>query len=157
MNKTGAGQGGVEAAAPGGQAGQEQDGSGWRETGEELGSLKDSFRSSYQDGTADGPSRDEVARAIRTLGGAVTQVVSGAGNTLKDPTVKQQVKKTTRSALSALAGVLAAWTSHLRGRLEKRRGHKSDHDVGSGSPEAATPAGDDDGSSPATKAESQAS
>ena len=101
-------------------------GSGWQETGEEFDSLRGSFRSSYQEGAAEGPSREEVASAFRTLGSAITQMVAGAGNTLKDPAVKQQVQKTTRTAVSAVAALFAEWAAELRTRLEERGGDQQD-------------------------------
>jgi len=108
-----------------GQAGfQEEDpGSGWREAGEELNDLRESFRSSYQQGSAEGPSRDDVMGALRTLGDAITHIAAGAGNTLKDPQVKQQVKKTTSSAMSAISGILLDFSADLRRRLGEKEEH----------------------------------
>ncbi len=105
--------------SPDGQSGDQADRPDGK-VGEEFDSLRDSFRYSYQDGAAEGPSREEVGQAFRTLGGAITRMVAGAGNTLRDPAVKQQVKKTTRTVISTLVGVLSEWTSDLRSRLEER-------------------------------------
>ncbi|MCY3563062.1 MAG: hypothetical protein OXH26_03960 [bacterium] len=95
-------------------------GSGWREAGEELNDLRESFRSSYQQGSAEGPSRDDVMGALRTLGEAITHIAAGAGNTLKDPQVKQQVKKTTSSAMSVISGILLDFSADLRRRLGEK-------------------------------------
>lgn len=103
---------------------QEEDpGSGWSEAGEELNDLRESFRSSYQQGSAEGPSRDDVMGALRTLGDAITHIAAGAGNTLKDPQVKQQVKKTTSSAMSAISGILLEFSADLRRRLGEKEEH----------------------------------
>ena len=118
-------------------------GSGWRETGEEFDSLRSSFRSSYQEGSSEGPSREEVASAFRTLGGAVTQMVAGAGNTLKDPAVKQQVQKTTRTVVTAIAGLLAEWAAEMRSRLEEKRQDQQDSAGGQQSPESNEATGDE--------------
>ena len=112
------------------------DGPGWRDTGEEFESLRDSFRRSYREGAAEGPSRDEVVEAFRTLGGAITQMVAGAEATLKDPEVKEQVQKTTRTVITAVTGALSEWVSELRRRLEERRRRQ-----------AGSAPGDDDGGS----------
>lgn len=113
-----------QGETPDNDAGQGQgageNGSGWQGTGEEFDSLRSSFRSSYQDAAAEGPSRDEVTRALRTLGGALTHMVAGAGNTLKDPAVKQQVQRTTKTAVAAIATMFSEWAAELRSRLEER-------------------------------------
>ena len=94
-----------------------EDEPGCRDAGEELDYLRARFRSSYQEGAAEGPSREEVIGAFRILGEALTHIAAGAGNTLKDPQVKQQVKKTTSSAISAISGILLDWSADLRSRL----------------------------------------
>lgn len=120
---------------------QEEDpGSGWREAGEELNDLRDSFRSSYQQGSAEGPSRDDVMGALRTLGDAISHIAAGAGNTLKDPQVKQQVKKTTSSAMSAISGILLDLSADLRRRLGEKEEH-SGQEEGAGA-DKATPSSD---------------
>ena len=62
--------------------------------------------------------------ALRTLGDAITHIAAGAGNTLKDPQVKQQVKKTTSSAMSAISGILLDFSADLRRRLGEKEEHK---------------------------------
>lgn len=113
------------SSAAGSDAGDDvfeaENGPGWREAGEELTDLRDTFRSSYQEGAAEGPSREDVIDAFRTLGEAITNIASGAGNTLKDPQVKQQVKKTTSSAVSAISGILLEWSADLRSRLREKQ------------------------------------
>ncbi|MDE0232724.1 MAG: hypothetical protein OXN93_10635 [bacterium] len=112
---------GAAGSDPGDGAFEGENGPGWREAGEELNDLRDTFRSSYQEGAAEGPSREEVINAFRTLGDAITNIASGAGNTLKDPQVKQQVKKTTSSAVSAISGILLEWSADLRTRLREKQ------------------------------------
>ncbi len=112
---------------------EEKNGPGWREAGEELNDLRDTFRSSFQEGAAEGPSREDVINAFRTLGEAITNIASGAGNTLKDPQVKQQVKKTTSSAVSAISGILLEWSADLRSRLREKEGQEA------GDPDSAGP------------------
>ncbi len=102
-----------------------EDEPGWRDAGEELEYLRARFRSSYQEGAAEGPSREEVIGAFRILGEAFTHVAAGAGNTLKDPEVKQQVKKTTVSAISAISGILVEWGTDLRSRLLEKEESES--------------------------------
>ena len=97
-----------------------ENGSGWRETGEEFDSLRSSFRSSYREGADGGPSREQVADAFGILAGAIAHMVAGAGNTLKDPAVKSQVHKTTRTAATTIATTFSEWAAELRRRLEKR-------------------------------------
>lgn len=97
-----------------------ENGSGWRETGEEFDYLRSSFRSSYREGADGGPSREEVADAFGILAGAIAHMVAGAGNTLKDPAVKSQVQKTTRTAATTIAATFSEWAAELRRRLEKR-------------------------------------
>ena len=106
---------GDEAAA----SGESPDGTG---AGEEFDYLKDRFRASYREGAADGPSRDDLIEAFRTLGEAISHTVAGAGNTLKDPAVKQQVKKTAVSVFSTISTILLEWGSELKDRIEERRG-----------------------------------
>lgn len=106
------------------------DGPGWGDAGEEFESLRDSFRRSYREGAAEGPSRDDVVQAFRTLGGAMKQMVAGAEATLKDPEVKEQVQKTTRTVISAVSTALSEWASELRRRMEERRGHQADAAAG---------------------------
>ena len=118
-------------------------GAGWQETGDEFDSLRGSFRSSYQEGSAEGPSREEVTEAFRTLGSAITQMVAGAGNTLKDPAVKQQVQKTTRTAVAAMAAMFAEWADELRSRLEEKFQDHQDSATEQGSPESGAAAGDE--------------
>ena len=62
--------------------------------------------------------------ALRTLGDAITHLAAGAGNTLKDPQVKQQVKKTTSSAMSAISGILLDFSADLRSRLGEKEQRK---------------------------------
>ena len=107
------GQGGEAAAS-----GESPDGTG---AGEEFDYLKDRFRASYREGAADGPSRDDLIEAFRTLGEAISHTVAGAGNTLKDPAVKQQVKKTAVSVFSTISTILLEWGSELKDRIEERR------------------------------------
>ncbi len=122
----------AQAADPGGQTADSErqddeaaasdespDGGG---AGEEFDYLKDRFRASYREGAADGPSRDELIEAFRTLGEAISHTVAGAGNTLKDPAVKQQVKKTAVSVFSTISTILLEWGSELKERIEERRG-----------------------------------
>lgn len=129
-------------------------GPGWREAGEELNDLRDTFRSSYQEGAAEGPSREDVIGAFRTLGEAIANIASGAGNTLKDPQVKQQVKKTTSSAVSAISGILLDWSADLRSRLrekeEKEAGNPDDAEPVTS--QAAAESSDEEVSGPDTKA-----
>ena len=112
-----------------------ENGPGWREAGEELNDLRESFRSSYQQGSAEGPSRDDVMGALRTLGDAITNIAAGAGNTLKDPQVKRQVKKTTSSAMSAISGILLDFSADLRRRLGER-GEQGEQEEAAGADEA---------------------
>ena len=139
---------GAAAAEPGDDGFEGESGPGWREAGEELNDLRDTFRSSYQEGAAEGPSREDVISAFRTLGEAITNIASGAGNTLKDPQVKQQVKKTTSSAVSAISGILLEWSADLRSRLrekeEQEAGDSPDAEAASSHP-ADTEAGGSDG------------
>lgn len=123
---------GAVSSDPGDDAFEEENGPGWREAGEELNDLRDSFRSSYQEGAAEGPSREDVINAFRTLGEAITNIASGAGNTLKDPQVKQQVKKTTSSAVSAISGILLDWSADLRRRLREKEEQEGQEDGDSG-------------------------
>ena len=66
-------------------------------------------------------------------------MVAGAEATLKDPEVKEQVQRTTRTVISAVSRALSEWTSELRRRMEKRRrqqaGSAEGHDDGGSSPE----------------------
>lgn len=139
---------GAAAPEPGDDGFEGEGGPGWREAGEELNDLRDTFRSSYQEGAAEGPSREDVISAFRTLGEAITNIASGAGNTLKDPQVKQQVKKTTSSAVSAISGILLDWSADLRSRLrekeEQEAGDSPDPEAASSHP-ADTEAGGSDG------------
>ena len=112
-----------------------ENGSGWRDTGEELDSLRSSFRSSYRQGAGGGPSREQVTDAFEVLVGAITHMVAGAENTLKDPAVKKQVQKTTKTAATAVAATLSEWAAELRSRLEKRPGARRDAAAGEGSAE----------------------
>ena len=75
--------------------------------------------------------------ALRTLGDAITHIASGAGNTLKDPQVKQQVKKTTSSAMSAISGILLDFSADLRRRLGEKEEHAG-QEGGPGADEAAS-------------------
>ena len=68
-------------------------------------------------GSGGRPVREEVIGAFRILGETLTNIAAGAGNTLKDPQVKQQVKKTTVSVISAISGILVEWGTDLRSRL----------------------------------------
>lgn len=129
---------------PGDDAFETENGPGWREAGEELNDLRDTFRSSFQDAAAEGPSREDVINAFRTLGEAITNIASGAGNTLKDPQVKQQVKKTTSSAVSAISGILLDWSADLRSRLrekEEQEGQEDGDSVDAGSVSSAAAEG----------------
>ena len=119
---------GAASADPGDDTFEGENEPGWREAGDELNDLRDTFRSSYQEGAAEGPSREDVISAFRTLGEAITNIASGAGNTRQDPQVKQQVKKTTSSAVSAISGILLDWSADLRSRLrekEEREGQEA--------------------------------
>ena len=134
---------GAASSDTGDDAFEGENGPGWREAGEELNDLRDTFRSSYQEGAAEGPSREDVISAFRTLGEAITNIASGAGNTLKDPQVKQQVKKTTSSAVSAISGILLEWSADLRSRLREKEEQEEQEtgdpaDAESGSSEATT-------------------
>jgi hypothetical protein len=126
MNDSPDGQDPTEESAVAGDSPDAAEEPDWRGTGEEFDFLRNSFRSSYKEGAAEGPSQEEVMGALRTLAGAISHMVAGAGNTLKDPSVKQQVKKTTRSAFAALAGVLSDWAAELRSKVEGQRGDQSD-------------------------------
>ena len=130
MGKSQNGQGGEEASRSDAEAGKESESSGWRGTSEEFDFLRQSFRSSYQEGASEAPSREEVAAALRTLAAVISQMVAGAGNTLKDPAVKQQVQKTTRSVMFALAGVFSDWASVVRSRMENRARNQRDATTG---------------------------
>ena len=105
---------------PGDSAAPGDNGSGWRETGEEFESLRSSFRESYREGAGGGPSRHQVADAFGVLAGAIAHMVAGAGNTLKDPAVKKQVQKTTRTAATAINTTVSEWAAELRSRLDKK-------------------------------------
>ena len=120
MNNSEDGQGEEGAGSPDAEADHGPESSGWRGTSEEFDFLRKSFRSSYQEGASEAPSREEVAAALRTLAAVISQMVAGAGNTLKDPAVKQQVQKTTRSVLFALGAVFADWANVVRSRVENR-------------------------------------
>lgn len=144
--------GGTGHGAGAGGAGADDDrlegenGPGWREAGEELDDLRETFRSSYQEGAGEGPSREDVIGALRTLGEAITHIAAGAGNTLKDPQVKQQVKKTTSSAVSAISGILLEWSADLRRRMGERQDRDGEvaEDRGDAGPPS-SPAGADTG------------
>lgn len=137
------GQGDSDEVRSGTGPDREANGAGRQETGDDFDSLRGSFRSSYQEGAADGPSREEVAEAFRTLGSAITQMVAGAGNTLKDPAVKQQVQRTTRTAVTAIAAMFAEWADALRSLLEERCEDQQDPAAGQGSPENGAATGDE--------------
>ncbi len=123
------GQGETNEAGIGDDRSDGADGPGRREPGEEFDFLRDRFRSSYQEGSAEGPSREEVIGAFRTLGEAISNIVAGAGNTLKDPKVKQQVKKTTLSVIASISGLLADWAAELRSRLQDKCGQEDESAV----------------------------
>ena len=120
-----------------------EDEPGWRDASEELEYLRARFRSSYQEGAAEGPSREEVIGAFRILGEALTHIAAGTGNTLKDPQVKQQVKKTTSSAISAISGILMEWGTDLRSRLLEKEESETAPDADA-EPVSTEPAADAD-------------
>ncbi len=120
MSQSPKGQDAAAEDSAGEDRADEAKGPSWRGTAEEFDFLRRSFRSSYKEGAAEAPTREEVAAALRTLAGVISQMMAGAGNTLKDPAVKQQVQKTTRSVIFALAGVFSDWVSVVRSRVEKR-------------------------------------
>lgn len=59
-------------------------------------------------------------------------MVAGAGNTLKDPAVKKQVHKTTRTAVTAVATTFSELVAELRSHLERRPESGQDSSAGEG-------------------------
>ena len=104
----------------------------WKEVGERFAALGHLLKSRYQrpaeaSGT-DAEARTQVEDSLHRLADALDQVVTAAGETVRDPAVAEEARRAARSLGDALSATFEDVDEGLRDRF-KRTGDASQRDL----------------------------
>jgi hypothetical protein len=80
----------------------------WQQVAYQFGSLGQRLRDRYREVAGEaGPSEEEVRRAISTLTGAIDRVAEAVGTAVRDPGVRDQMKRAAASFGEAVSAAFA--------------------------------------------------
>lgn len=80
----------------------------WKATEAAWAGLRATLRDDYRDLVGDdGPSREQVTEALRTLGAAAAFLSESVGRALRDPDTRESLKTATSSFLTAVGRTLS--------------------------------------------------
>jgi hypothetical protein len=92
----------------------------WEAASLEWSSLKERIWSTYrQVASDDGPTEDEIRRALATLAGAWDQVAGSLSGALNDPDTRANLKRAASSFAAALGATVSGLGEEFRRRDEE--------------------------------------
>lgn len=87
----------------------------WAEAGRRWTSIGDKLRGTYRElAREEGPSEDDIRRALDTLGEAARAVADSVGSAMRDPDLRQQVKDAAASLVTAVGQTFSQLGDELR-------------------------------------------
>jgi len=104
----------------------------WNEVGEQFKRLGSTFKHHYQvhDDSQDSavPSENDVKDALRTLGESIKQAFGAVGDTLSDPEIKEETRRTAGMFFDALGTTFSEFGDDISERRETEQDSQSQAD-----------------------------